>query len=200
MKKKLVMVMLLLLATVMILSACGDKATEGLEYTARNGGYYVTGYHGTDVNVVIPDTYNDVPVTGIAEEAFAESDIQTVEVGGNVEIIEQAAFYRASLLREVHLPASLRILSEGSVVKGAFSQCVSLETVTFEKDCKLEEIGASAFAWCENLKKIDIPSNVREIGESAFFHCDSLIAVTLPKDALVGWRAFEGCPVEITYK
>ena len=107
MKKKLVMVMLLLLATVMILSACGDKATEGLEYTARNGGYYVTGYHGTDVNVVIPDTYNDVPVTGIAEEAFAESDIQTVEVGGNVEIIEQAAFYRASLLREVHLPASL---------------------------------------------------------------------------------------------
>ena len=89
---------------VMLLCACSgeNKATEGLEFTFRNGSDYITGYHGTEVDVVIPDTYNDVPVT--------------------------------------------------------------------------------------------------EIVESAFFHCSSLAVVKIPKDALVGWRAFDGCPAQIAYK
>ena len=201
MRKKLLVAMLLTM--VVALCACGkggNKASEGLEFTSRNGSYYVTGYYGEDVNVVIPDTYNDVPVTGIAEEAFAESDIQTVKVGGNVEIIEQAAFYQASLLREVYLPASLKILSEDSWLDGAFSGCVSLEEVTFEKGCALEEIGCFAFYRCESLEKINVPSTVTHIGTGAFNRCSSLKELTIPQNAYVEPQAFDGCPATITYK
>lgn len=192
----------ILLTFAVLLCACGNgggKATEGLEFTAKNGTYYVTGYHGEDVNVIIPDTYNDIPVTVIAEEAFAESDIQTIKVGGNVEVIEQAAFYHASMLREVELPASLRVLSEGSWLDGAFVGCTSLEKVTFESGCQLEEIGCFAFFMCENLRTINIPDTVKDIGYGAFMRCSSLTELTIPADTRVEDRAFEGCPAQITY-
>lgn len=200
MKKKAVISILLLMG--IFLCACGseEKATEGLEFTSKGGSYHVTGYHGEAVNIVIPDTYNDVPVTVIAEDAFAESDIQTIKVGGNVEMIEGGAFYHASLLREVELPASLRDLGATAVTHGVFAGCVSLEKVTFEKGSNLEKIGDFAFYHCENLREIEIPNSVTYIGSASFFSCSSLMELTIPENAFVGIRAFDNCPARITYK
>lgn len=200
---KKIRIIVALLAFAVLLCACGNsggKATEGLEYTAKNGTYYVTGYHGEDVDVVIPDTYNDIPVTVIEEEAFAESNIQTIKVGGNVEIIERGAFYHASLLRKVELPASLRELGAIGVTDGVFAGCVSLEEVTFEKGSNLERIGDFAFYNCEHLQKIEIPDGVTYIGSAAFFGCASLKELTIPADAKTGGRTFDNCPAQITYK
>ena len=49
--------------------------TEGLQYTLTEGKQTVSGYTGTDTEVVIPDTWKDAPVTQIANEAFQNKRI-----------------------------------------------------------------------------------------------------------------------------
>ncbi|MDD4316006.1 MAG: InlB B-repeat-containing protein, partial [Clostridia bacterium] len=44
------------------------SATDGLEYALKEDDTYeVTGYGGTSVNVVVAETYNNIPVTSIKE-------------------------------------------------------------------------------------------------------------------------------------
>ena len=42
------------------------------------------------------------------------------------------------------------------------------------------EIGAHAFAVCENLTSVVIPDSVTTIGDNAFAHCASLTSVAIP--------------------
>ena len=55
-------------------------------------------------------------------------------------------------------------------------------------------IGPNAFAGCEGLTSVQLPSSVRAISACAFLGCTSLTKVTLPADILViGTCAFTGC-------
>lgn len=201
--KKLI-AMLLAAAMVLSLCACGGSVgkikagteTEGLEFTAQDGTYQVTGYHGTDVDVVIPDNHNDVPVTVIAEGAFEDSEIQTIYIGSNVEVIEKGAFSNASLLKEVTMPASLKEIgvdTTGDQTEGAFYRCVSLKRVVFADSSCLEMIGAATFYECTALEEIEIPDHVTYIGDYSFLDCVSLKELTIPASvSRVGARAFSG--------
>ncbi len=55
-------------------------------------------------------------------------------------------------------------------------------------------IGAEAFAGCENLETIDIPSTVVTIGAGAFRDCKNLKSITLPEGLeTIEEGAFSGC-------
>ena len=55
-------------------------------------------------------------------------------------------------------------------------------------------IGESAFFYCEDLHKVNIPSTVSVIGLSAFFECSSLEEITLPEGlTAIECSTFEGC-------
>ena len=175
----------LIIVLAISLSSCGssDKGTEGLEYEAWDGVYWVVGYHGDDINVVIPDTYNGVPVKYINEYCFEGSEIQSVKIGNNVEEILEGAFYACSLLKEVSIPASVKIIYAGEstfVIDGAFESCVSLEKVVFDRNSQLEKISADAFRYCENLKEINLPETLTRIGPSVFSGCTSLKEISIP--------------------
>jgi hypothetical protein len=59
----------------------------------------------------------------------------------------------------------------------SFSKCESLESVAFERGCRLEQIEEFAF-WGRGLKSIEIPSTVRVLGKKSFSSCRSLESVT----------------------
>lgn len=52
----------------------------------------ITDYTGSDLNVVIPDTINGVPITSIEESAFADKNLTGIVVGKNVTEIKTKAF------------------------------------------------------------------------------------------------------------
>ena len=100
--------------------------SEGLEYELIEGGYQVVGI-GTclDVEIVIPSTYNDLPVISIDRGAFSENhDITHVTIGDNVEEIGGEAFL----------------------------DCEQLQTVTVGE--KVSNIQSEAFIYCERLVEV----------------------------------------------
>jgi len=60
--------------------------------------------------------------------------------------------------------------------------------------CPVVHIGNSAFAWCEELSGIEIPSSVKSIGDWAFNGCRGIENITIPAAVeSIGRGAFFGC-------
>jgi len=201
---KKVLSIILLLAMILTLCACGSakKGTEGLVYEAGDGVYRVIGYEGEDVHIVIPDTHNGVPVTAIDDYCFEESEIQSVKIGKNVQTIGKGAFIYCTLLKEVTIPASVSHIGTGTEYMasvGAFAHCTQLEKVTFEKNSQLKFIGNDTFENCGVLTKIEIPQSLESMGYDAFAYCTSLKEIRIPASVeSVGDGAFSGFTKEQT--
>ncbi|MBR2951737.1 MAG: leucine-rich repeat domain-containing protein, partial [Clostridia bacterium] len=123
----------------------------GLVFTKYGDAYTVTDYTGNATRVVIPSTYQNLPVTSIGEEAF----------------------YQCTGLTSIEIPSS--VTSIGSY---AFKNCTGLTCVTFGENSQLTSIGESAFSSCRGLTSIEIPASVTSIGERAFSYCDKLVQIT----------------------
>ena len=148
---------------------CGvAQASEGLEYALSEDGcsYIVIGIGNCeDTNLIIPATYNGLPVTAIGAEAFAYDQ----------------------QLRSVVIPDSVTKIGDS-----AFTDSWYLERVTFGSG--VTEIGYGAFSSCMSLKEIQLPSSLRVIGERAFYRCNMMTFVTIPAGVTtIGNRAFYMC-------
>lgn len=128
---------------------CEDKRiSEGLEYTL-NGSYYVVSGLGTctDTNIVIPDTYENLPIKEIGGDAFTDALIESIWIPDSVTKINTWAFFYCTNLRYVHL-------GDG-----------------------MQEISAYAFSGCSALTQMTITRNVHTIGNGAFNSCERLVEV-----------------------
>lgn len=171
----------------------------------------ITGYKGSDKNVVIPDTIDGVPVTEIGSQAFYYNwDITGVVLPDTVKRISDGAFwgcenlsafkFSASLesigtrafwdtaLKEVIMPDSLKELDERT-----FGQCRFLTKVKIGSS--LTAIPESAFYDCAVLNSIEIPDNITSIGREAFALCYELSSVKIGKGVrVIETNAFHDCP------
>ena len=155
----------------------------------------VTGYTGTETELVIPETLGGCPVTIIGERAFHAKDtitsvalpesitsieadafsycyvLESISLSDGVTAIGDYAFHECDALTTVTIPASVV-----SIGKGSFRSC-GLESITLSEG--LETTGYEAFAH-NPLKSIVIPDSVTELGSRAFYYCELLSQVTLP--------------------
>ena len=117
--------------------------TEFLSFTLLDSGTYeVTGFTGSPVAIIIPNTYKGKKVTSIGECAFMGLlSLKGVKVGANVETIKDSAFYACVELRYVELPDSLKVIE-----RSAFNFCGRLFSITIPKD--VTEIAENAFLTC----------------------------------------------------
>ncbi len=155
---------------------------NGTEYEVSNKGV-ATG------DIVIPDTYRGLPVTGIGEKAFFnKSDVTSVTLGNNIRSIGKFAFANCSYLTGITMPESLTTLGES-----CFASCRlwAGEVVLPEG---ITSIPANAFAYCGQLTSVRLGSQVTEIGANAFTDCKALTAIVLPDSMMsVGEYAFSNC-------
>ena len=107
---------------------CSIVLSMNLAFTLNTGNntYTVSGMGDfTGTVIVIPETYDGLEVSAIAEEAFSgKTGIKKVIIIGNVEEIGDRAFYGCSALEEVTVPASVT-----DVGSEAFGECDSLAAI-----------------------------------------------------------------------
>ena len=156
MKAKLFKVLVLIfVAGIMLFAiACdfsGPTYSEGLEYKLNEDGlsYTVVGI-GTckDDDLVIPNSYEGLPVTTIGEKAFE----------------------RCEKITSVVLPDSVT-----SIGSSAFQFCISLTSVEIPNS--VTSIGRGAFCSCESLPSVVIGDSVTSIGSPTFYDCSSLTSI-----------------------
>ncbi len=118
------------------------NGTPGLAFTLTNGGYIVTAGTATNGNIIIPSTYNGLPVTSIGYDAFCGlPGITGVTIPSSVTSIGRYAFWACSI-PTVTIPAS--IMSIGNF---AFTYCC-LNSVTLQAITP-PALGSEAFNDCD---------------------------------------------------
>lgn len=214
MKNKLIVILAILsvvCSCLFCLTACDEKggtqtATNGLHYQRISGKneYRVIGLGtASELDIVILDTYNGMPVTEIDEKAFFGekngcANIESVVVPDSVTTIGKSAFEGCLNLKSITLSKYLTKIDNStfknctalSTVKinekvtkigeRAFENCDSIESLTIPDS--VETIGASAFSSCDNLKTVSIGKKVNQIGDSAFFYCKSLKSFSVSQE------------------
>ena len=136
---------------------CGTTTSSPIEdfsYEFKNGEVTITGYIGTDLEIVIPDTIEDRPVTVIGENAFQGYDMTSVIIPNTITLIKDRAFDDCKQLEKIDIPDSVT------------------------------EISYWAFCGCENLKEVNLGNGVKSIDQGAFVSCDSLKSIHIPENVV----------------
>lgn len=144
----------------------GKQHGEGLEYFHAVDYYVVAGVGKCRYpDIEISSVYKWLPVTEIAEHAFA----------------------RASHVESIVVPDSVK-----KIGWGAFSGCDGLRSIMLPPE--ITSIEGNLFHNCKALDTLVIPDRVTHIGDHAFYHCESLTSIRLPASlAKIDGTPFAGC-------
>ncbi len=110
---------------------------DQLTYTATETAVTITGYTGTDTEVILPVEIEGLPVTAIGDSAFAGSAITAISLPASLESVGAYAFDSCSALVGLTLPDGL--LSIGDY---AFRGCTALEYGILHIPGSVQTIGA----------------------------------------------------------
>ena len=178
--------------------ACGDSYKAdftkyyshgfGLEFNEDKTGYILMriGYCD-DKDIVIPPTYEGVPIIAIGDGVFGTKEITSVTIPDTVTSIGEGAFFYCQNLTSVTIPDSVT-----SIGAYAFYNCENLKSVTIGNG--VTRIEEQTFVFCTNLQNVTIGNNVSYIGVGAFGACDSLTSISIPASVTsIGEQAFGLC-------
>ena len=212
MKKRFLSILIALVISVLsvvTLASCGDKIcehtfdngactlcgastpSEGLKYKlASDGDYYIVSSIGTctDTKIVIPATYNGMPVYQVGVDAFKNNTkITEVEIHEGVRVVNPYAFKGCTNLKSVSFPKTLTDIDWCS-----FENCTALTKVDIPD--RVSHIEFGAFRGCSSLVSVKLGSKLKTLGAYAFAHCSSIYAITIPSSIKeFGDRVFVGC-------
>lgn len=185
-----------------------ELASDGLGYIVKG---LEEGSECTDL--VIPDYYCGLPVTEIAAEAFSgNTDIISLTIGKYVTSIGKSAFsgctnltaiyYNAVAVKSTYInvfrnagrdtAAGITLYVGAAVISipanlftaaNYSTTSANITEIVFAENGSLKTIGAYAFAGCDGLKSLYIPSTCTNIYSYAFMNCTSLTYVEVPESA-----------------
>lgn len=130
------------------------------EFENKDGYVTLVKYTGGDEKVIVPDTFEGVPVTIIGTYAFKYSVMIEVVLPDSIECFDTNAFAYCSNLKDIILPKNLKIVRQS-----AFVCCSSLETITFP--IKVERISPYCFDSCTSLKAVFAENEKAVFGKNA---------------------------------
>ncbi|WP_141503875.1 S-layer homology domain-containing protein [Paenibacillus luteus] len=170
-------------------------AEEEFVFTTSSNGATVTGYSGTDLNVVIPATLSGVAVTSIGRSAFdtngtVKPKITGVVIPNSVKEIQTYAF-RYNSLTSIDLPDNLLTIGSSAFENNPLTNVVFPDSVTMIGNYAFYMNGLTSITLSENLKTIAggafdtnnltrlvIPAGVTNVQSSAFY-ANKLTSVTV---------------------
>lgn len=145
----------------------------------------ITGYVGTEIDLVIPETIRGQKVRGIGSSAFADNEnIRSVVLPATATHIGLNSFKNCTNLESV---------TGGAITHINLNAFAGSTISTFDFD-KVKNVSDKAFYGCTNLKNVNLP-NVEKIGASAFENVTSIEALNCEKLVSIGNYAFRGTGV-----
>lgn len=142
--------------------------SDGFTYTLSSIGSCA------DETIVIPSTYNGLPVTIIGTGVFASNDnITSVTLPDSIIRIEDRAFRWCHSLAEINFPDKVTYIGYAS-----FSECKSLTSLEIPDSVTV--IGEYAFIDCSGLKSVVLSKNLKRL-DNVFWGCTSLAEIELPE-------------------
>ncbi len=165
--------------------------TEGLAYTlSADETYYIVSGIGTatDTDIVIPSTYENIPVKEIVKRAFSGCiNLTSVNIPDSVQSIGNSAFRGCTNLTNLTIGNGVQ-----TIEYDAFYGCINLASVNIPDS--VQSIGDSAFAGCINLTNLTIGNGVQTIEYDAFYGCINLTSVIIPDSVqTIESGVFSGC-------
>lgn len=222
MSKKIISVIALVLCACFIFSGCESVTSllsgsdAGIEYEIRDGEATVKSVpnKSTVTKIVIPDEYEGVPVTKIADFSATNLEYVTeISIGKNVKEIGVWAFENNQHITAFNIDDGNEYFCD---VDGVI-YTKDMKTLLFYPVAKdltdtkdengndiriskytipdgVEVIRSKAFYKCGYLAEISIPDSVKRIEEKAFFRCEKIGEIKLPQSLeFIGKDAFSYC-------
>lgn len=120
-------------------------------------------------------------LSAIEFEEGGTADFELPSVSGSFTYTTDALFYNCYKLSSIAFPARLVKIGDnalywGGAIAGRSNHNISV--VTFAPDCRLNEIGKSAFKNCK-IKEIELPASVTTLGQKPFEGC-SIARLVVP--------------------
>ena len=167
------------------------------EYIIQDESVIITEYTGSDEDVIVPGTIEDLPVTVIGQWAFSRNNdlihvtlpetitsigmeafsycrnLESVLLGDSLREVEGYAFYGCNRLLEINLPETVTTIGDY-----AFAGCLSLTQMILPPEVTTLEKGT--FFECSNLETVFIGNAVTELKEKCFERCSSLLRIHIP--------------------
>lgn len=130
-----------------------------------------------------------------------EKNVENYEISNNYTVLLKkdplTLVYSLNGIKDVGLPFGLQVIGESSLAyskistlklpntlesieKDAFAHSTELRTIDFIAKSSVAEIGENAFAFCEQMERIDLPASLQTLGSNAFGHCPNLEMAVFP--------------------
>ena len=135
---------------------------NGLMYFLMDDGTYAVGAAPTfsQIDLVIPSSYNDKPVTRIMAQGFNRANISSASIPNSISDIGYCAFSSCSGVTSFEIPSSVRTIG-----RSAFS-FNNLNSLTIPSG--VVSIGPNAFSYSGYFQSITIPDTVEDLDSTAF--------------------------------
>ena len=195
--------MMLLLMMLVFTSAAQVQAAEtsgDWAYELSKGDAILTGYLGTDTEVVIPAEIDGYKVVGVGAAIFKNNlTLTAVEFPETLKSIGRYAFEGCKYLKEITLPKKLE-----SIDNFAFKDCTGLERITVESKALSSIEYAGVFGnvgtETEHGTTVIFTENVESIANKMFYQdtyyagAPNIISVEIGENVVsIGASAFSGC-------
>ena len=183
---------------VIMLSSCSKKeeyAEYKFELNEDGMSYTFAGLNDKNLKkIVIPATYNDLPVTAIGEYVIT-STVESIYISENIESVYGDIFGRSKNLKKVEVSKDNKKYDS----RNNCNAIIETKTNTLVAGCvgtiipdDIEIIGYGAF-YLSEITEIDIPSSVHTIEDYAFSN-SSIDYLIIPDSVKhIGERAFYLC-------
>jgi BspA type Leucine rich repeat region (6 copies) len=166
---------------------CSRPTKLSVDCFTNNNAINISSYIGPFSDLTIPNEIYGLPVTSIANYAFANTVLQDVAIPTSITNIGSSAFSGCVGITNLNIPDTVLFIGDS-----AFASCSNLVSITLSDS--ISTIGNGLFYKCSSLNKIQIPSGVTSIGSQSFLGCQSLTNVFIPCGVTnIGYNAFSGC-------
>lgn len=145
-------------------------AVEHLQWEYQDGHILITGRADEETLLAVPASISGYPVTAVASDAFAWTNVKAVILPDSVVSLGSSAFEGCASLQHIAL-GQITVLPDRALMN-----CLSLTALQLPDT--LTQIGENALNGT-GLKTLTIPSGVKLIAASALRHCASLSALNV---------------------